>query len=62
MSNMAIYLIGTVLVVIGLAYGAHLLGIAGQWIAVGAIVVIGIGVLSGVAKTRTREEPPPSED
>jgi len=61
MSNMAIYLIGTLLVVAGLAYGAHLLGIPDQWIVVGAVVLVGIGVVTGVANTRSKEQPPPPE-
>ena len=42
----------------GLAYGAFLLGIAPSWIAVGAFILFGLGIVTGVGKTRTRDESP----
>ena len=55
MTNMVIYLIGTLLVVAGLAYGASRLGISEVWIIAGALVIIGIGVMGGIVKTRQKE-------
>ena len=55
MSNFVIYMIGVVLVVAALSYGAHLLGIGGKWIVIGALIIIGFGVMGGVAKTRHRD-------
>lgn len=57
MSNMAVYLIGFVVVLVGLIYGANLLGVPQQWIWVGAIVLAGIGVMSAVG---TRRKDPPA--
>ena len=57
MSNFALYMIGMVLVVAGLAYGAHLVGISETWIMIGALVLVGIGVMGGVSKTRQKESP-----
>lgn len=57
MSSFSIYLIGFVIVVIGLAIGASMLGAPPQWIAVGALVLLGIGVVSGVGRTK-RKDPP----
>jgi hypothetical protein len=57
MSSFAIYLIGFVIVIIGLAWGATLMGVPPIWIGVAVLVLIGIGVLSGVAKTK-RPDPP----
>ena len=54
-SSLAIYLIGFVLLVAGLAYGASLAGLAPQWIAVGVLVLIGVGVAMGVTRTRQRD-------
>ena len=36
-------------------YGAHLLHVPGQWIAVGGIVLVGVGLLSAVKSTRQRD-------
>ncbi len=41
--------------IIGLCLGAYYLHVAPHWIAVGAVVLIGIGILSGVARTRQKD-------
>lgn len=51
-SNLGLYLVGFIIVIIGLAWGASLLGVPVEWIAVGVIVLIGIGILSAVKKTQ----------
>ena len=55
MTNMVIYLIGTLLVVAGLAYGASRLGVSQPWIIAGALVIIGIGLMGGIVKTRQKD-------
>jgi hypothetical protein len=55
MTNMVIYLIGTLLVVAGLAYGASRLGVSNVWIIAGALVIIGIGLMGGIVKTRQKD-------
>ena len=55
MSSLAIYLIGLVVFVAGLVYGAHLLHVPEKWIGVGVVVLIGLGVLMGAVKTRQRD-------
>ena len=57
MSSFALYLVGILIVAAGLAYGAHLAGLAPQWIAVGVIVLVGIGMVMAVSRTR-RKDPP----
>ena len=39
----------------GLIYGAILMEVPGQWIAVGAIVMLGLAVLTGVKVTRQKD-------
>jgi hypothetical protein len=56
--SFGLYAIGFVIVISGLVYGAHLLHVPGHWIAVGAVVLLGIGILSGVKATRQKD---PSE-
>ena len=53
--SFGIYLVGFVVLICGLAYGAHLAHVPTQWIAVGVIVLAGLGILSGVAHTRQRD-------
>ncbi len=57
MSSFGIYIIGFVILIVGLALGAHLLGVPNVWIGIGMIVLVGIGVLSGVSRTK-RPDPP----
>ena len=53
--SFGIYVAGYAIMIVGLAMGAYYLRVAPHWIAVGAVVLIGIGVLSGVAKTRQKD-------
>jgi hypothetical protein len=58
-SSLAIFIIGFVIVIAGLAYGASLAGLPPQWIGVMAVVLGGIGIVMGVSKTRMKD---PSHD
>jgi predicted signal transduction protein with EAL and GGDEF domain len=59
MSSFGIYIIGFIVLIIGLAIAATLLGVSPTWIGVGVIVLIGLGILTGVSRTR-RPDPPQS--
>ena len=56
MSSFGTYLVGFMVVIIGLAFAAYLLNAPPTWIAVGVIVMIGLGIL--MATTRTRPKDP----
>jgi hypothetical protein len=56
-SSFGVYLIGFIILVIGLALGAYLAGVPPMWIAVGVICLIGIGILSAVKKTQAKTSP-----
>jgi uncharacterized membrane protein YiaA len=53
--SFGLYMAGFLIVLIGLVYGAHLAHIPEQWIAVGALVIAGLGVLTGVKNTRQKD-------
>jgi hypothetical protein len=53
--SFTIYLIGYIIFIIGLAVGAHLLHMPPRWIGVGVLILAGLGILSGVARTRQRD-------
>ena len=57
MSSFSIYLIGFIVLIIGLAVAAILLGFPTQWIVVGAIILVGIGILTGTSRTKTKDPP-----
>jgi len=50
-----LYLAGFVIVTIGLALGAHYLHVPERWILVLIIVMVGLGIVSGVTHTRRRD-------
>ena len=50
-----IYLAGFLIMIAGLIYGATLLHVSTQWIAVGTLVLIGLAVIKGVSTTRAKD-------
>ena len=48
-------MIGVILVVGALAYGASLLGLSATWIAIVAIAALGLGLMGAIVKTRQKE-------
>lgn len=56
MSSFAIYTIGFFVVIIGLGYAAFMLGLPPVWIGIGAIILAGFGLISGVTHTRKKDE------
>jgi len=53
--SFGIYAAGFSIVIGGLVYAAYLVHMPSHWIAVGAIILAGIGILSGVKATRQRD-------
>jgi hypothetical protein len=50
--SFSLYMVGYVILIIGLALGAYMLHVPPRWIGVGVIVMVGIGILTGVTSTR----------
>ncbi|CAN5614644.1 MAG: hypothetical protein H0W11_11020 [Gemmatimonadetes bacterium] len=57
MSSFQMYLFGYTVLVIGLAAAAYLLQVPAQWIAVGVIILIGIGIMAGISRTKPPDPP-----
>lgn len=53
--SFGMYLVGFIILVIGLALGAYLLHVPPMWIGVGVIVLVGLGIMTGVTTTRQRD-------
>jgi hypothetical protein len=62
MSAFVLYVAGFVILLGGLVYGAFLLHVPQTWIGVGALVMIGLGIMMAVSRTKQRDTPkePPS--
>ncbi|HEV2149576.1 MAG TPA: hypothetical protein VGR37_19400 [Longimicrobiaceae bacterium] len=61
MSSFQTYLLGFIIVVIGLAAGAYMLNVPGVWIGIGVVVLIGIGILSATSRTKPRDPQYPDD-
>ena len=52
----ALYVIGFLIFVGGLAYGAHIAGVSQTWILVGVLTLLGIGIFTGATRTRQKDK------
>jgi len=57
MSAFGTYLIGFIVLIVGLGIAAFLLNVPTMWIAVGVIVLIGIGILMATSRTKMKDPP-----
>lgn len=57
MSSFGTYLIGFLILTVGLALAAFLLNLPAMWIGVGIVVLIGVGVLMATSKGRQKDPP-----
>lgn len=55
--SFAIYLIGVLIFIGGMIYGAVLLHVPHQWIVVGAVMMLGLSVITAVKVTRQKDPP-----
>ena len=55
MSSFGIYIIGFIILIIGVAFGMSELGMSTTWIGIVSLILIGLGVMVGVSKTRRRD-------
>ena len=53
--SFALYVIGFLIMIAGLVYGATILHISTHWIVVGTIVLVGLGILTGARATRQKD-------
>ncbi len=56
-SNFGLYLVGFILLIAGVCYGAYLLGVPPVWIGVVVLILAGIGVMSAIKRTQGKATP-----
>jgi positive regulator of sigma E activity len=59
MSSFGTYLLGFLILIVGLGIAAYLLNIPPMWIIVGAIILVGIGVLMATTRGKMKDPPAP---
>ena len=52
-----LYVVGFLIFIGGLIYGAVLMHVPQRWIVVGAIVLLGLGIFTGAKATRQKDPP-----
>lgn len=55
--SFGIYLVGYVILIVGLALAANMLNVPVQWIGIGALCLTGIAIVHGVSATRQKDLP-----
>ncbi|GAB2653378.1 hypothetical protein [Arenimonas aestuarii] len=53
--SFALFLLGLALVVAGIAWGLITLGVAMVYVVIICLIVLGIGIMSAVSRTRTKD-------
>ena len=61
MTSFQTYLLGFIVLVIGLAAAAYLMDVDPTWIGVGVIVLVGIGIISATNRTKPRDPQTPRD-
>jgi hypothetical protein len=54
--SFGLYIVGFLIVIGGLIYGAVILHVPQQWIAVGGVILLGLAILTGVQATRQKDK------
>lgn len=50
--NFAVYLVGYILMIVGVAYGMHAAGLAQQWIVAAVLILAGLGVTAALSRSK----------
>jgi hypothetical protein len=53
--SFGIYLVGYIILIVGLAIGANLIHVQTQWIGVGVLCLVGVAIVHGVTATRQKD-------
>lgn len=55
--SFAIYLVGFIILLAGVTWGLSTAGVPTIWIGVVALVLLGLGIITGVSQTRSKDPP-----
>ncbi len=53
--SFSMYMVGFIVLVVGLAIAAYMLHVPQMWIGIGLLIAIGLGIMMGVTNTRTKD-------
>lgn len=55
--SFTLYLVGFVVVIVGVAWGLSKAGVPSEWIAIACLILLGVGIVMGVSRTRMKDPP-----
>jgi hypothetical protein len=55
--SFALYVVGFLVVIAGVGWGLIKAGAPIQWVIIASVVLLGIGILTGVTRTRSKDPP-----
>jgi uncharacterized membrane protein YiaA len=61
MSSFSTYMVGFVVLILGLALAAYLLNAPAVWIVVGIVILVGMAILMATTRTKTKDPPAPPD-
>jgi len=53
--SFGLFIVGFLVVIGGVAWGLVVAGVPTTWVIIASIILFGIGILTGVSRTRTRD-------
>ena len=53
--SFALYLVGFVIFIAGVAWALSVAGVSTLYIAIAVVILVGLGILTGVTRTRTKD-------
>lgn len=57
--SFALYVVGFLVLIGGVAWALDTLGVATLWIGIISVILFGLGVITGVTRTRSKDLPAP---
>ena len=52
-----LYVFGFLIVIAGVAWGMDIAGVQSRWILITCLILLGLGILTGAARTRSKDPP-----
>jgi hypothetical protein len=53
--SFALYLVGFIIFIAGVAWALSVAGVSQLYIAIAVVILVGLGILTGVTRTRTKD-------
>ena len=59
--SFALYMIGFIVFIAGVAWACMVAGVPQLYIMIGAVILLGVGVITAVSRTRSKDPPVPRD-